>query len=102
MRHNWASKVMPTSNQKLQEQIAELEKTRLAIKKKITSLKKQSMDRETELIETTLRQERLVEELRVYQKTTVTVELNERDQEIEGFRSRYPELCQKEEIDGDD
>jgi chromosome segregation ATPase len=83
---------MPTI-QELQQQIQEVEKNRQSIKKKITSLKKKLVENESDLIEATLQQERLIEQLRVARYTTVSLESSERDKEIEGFRSRHPEWC---------
>jgi hypothetical protein len=90
---------MPTI-QELQQRIKSAEDDRQLAKIKIANLKSHLSERESELIEATIAKERAIEALDFHERTTVYVEVTEREVEIEGFRNRFPELCQKKENNG--
>jgi len=77
--------------------IKEADQDREKYKEQIRKLEKQITNTETKLIEATLQRDRLTEQLRVYRNSLVKVQLTERDQEIEDFRAKYPDLCSKNE-----
>ena len=79
----------------LRKQIKDSEHNRQIIKRKIAALKRQILERESELIFHTLNMERAQESLRIQGETTYVFELTDRDEEIDGFRDRHPEWCQK-------
>lgn len=84
----------------LLQQIAHAERAIASIKKKISKLRDALVECESEVIAETLLKERLQEKLRVHRNTTIDLPLTARDQEIEAFRKKFPELCKVNE-DGD-
>lgn len=87
---------MPTAEELLM-QIDAAEHDRQLALKKIAVLKKQLMERESELIESSITKERAQEALQLLIASTPVVEYSERDSEIDDFRTRFSELCQMAE-----
>ena len=83
------------NEQELMQAIAQAEKDRQKNKKKISRLQKQVVDAESNLIEATLKKDRLVEELRRFRKSDPTYTPDARDIEIEKFRERFPEYSKR-------
>lgn len=89
---------MKTADQ-LSRQITQTKQAILSIRKKIDAMRGKMVELESQLIEETLLKQKLEEELRVHQNTTIHIPLTDREREIEAFRKKYPELCKpKEEI----
>lgn len=86
-----------TTEQELIAAIQQAEEDRLKTKERIRKLQKDLVDSESDLIESNIRKDRLKEELRVHRSVTPRTVLSEREKEIEAFRAKYPELCQKNE-----
>lgn len=81
-----------------EELLQELEGFNIAtqeLRNTFNQLKKHLINVESELIEVALKRERLVEQLRVLRNSTVSVEITERQNEIEKFRRVLPELMEK-------
>lgn len=76
--------------------IKESEDNIITISKKIVLLKKQLIDIESDLITAKLAKERAKEALRQYLNVSVSPELSARKIEIDEFRKKYPDLCQKD------
>jgi hypothetical protein len=83
------------SAQDFKQKIKQAEDDILAIKQKIALLKKQLSDIESDLITASLTKERAKEGLREYLNVSVSEELSARKLEIDEFRKKYPDLCQK-------
>lgn len=58
----------------------------------LSLLKKQMTDVESQLIANGLKRERIIEQLRVLRNSTVSLEISERQNEIERFRQILPDL----------
>lgn len=61
----------------------------------VALMKKGLMDAESSLIEATIRQARIQEQLRILRNETVNEEITDRQQEIERFKRLLPELLTK-------
>lgn len=77
--------------QKIKEAVVEQKAARNAV----TTLKRQLLDAESQVIFCNLTHERLVEDLRVCRNTTVSYELTEREKDIERFRQVLPDLLKR-------
>jgi hypothetical protein len=79
---------------KILEEMAKVEEEYKLAKAKLSKAKRDVLDAETVLINAKIRKERLAEALRVNRSTVPSAipELTLRDQDIEEFRKRNPEL----------
>lgn len=84
-----------SSQQELLVQLQQAEADRLLAKKKIAGLKIHLMEREFELINANIRIERAQEALEKIRNSDPTYIPDARDREIERFRDKFPELCEK-------
>lgn len=83
------------TEQELIHAIAEAEQDRLRFKGKISQLQKQIMHQETDLIESIIRKDRLVEQLRQFRNNDPTHVPDLRDLEIAAFRKVLPACLKK-------
>lgn len=81
-----------SSKEEILAKIAASEVEQKDARSRVSALKRELLDAETHLIHCSLTNEKLVEELRVHNNTTVTYEPSERDKDIERFRLVLPEL----------
>ena len=65
------------------------------IRRSFSHVKKKLLAIESQLIEVTLKKERLNEELRLLRNSTVSQEITERQNDLERFRAVLPELMKK-------
>jgi hypothetical protein len=77
------------------KQIEDVLTERKAIKIKITQLKMEAFNAESDLIACNLKHERLIEGLRVHKATSVDRSLSPKDIELNRFRGVLPELLKK-------
>jgi hypothetical protein len=83
------------TEEELLKAIAKAEQDSKECKSKLHSLKKKTIEIESHLIETLVQKDRYVEELRKLKASDPTHVPDMRDIEIEDFRQRFPDLCQK-------
>lgn len=82
--------------EKIQEQLAEADREIKEAKSLLAQKRKEWTEAETALIHAKLKKERLTEALRINRATVPSSnpELSLRDQDIQAFREKYPELCE--------
>ena len=83
------------NEQELLEAIDQANEDRAKCKKQIALLKREIDNQESDLIEATLRKDRLIEKLGQFRDSDPTCIPSERDLEIKDFRERFPALCEK-------
>jgi hypothetical protein len=81
--------------QELLDRIKEAEADEAQARRKVSSLKKTILERESELITIVLGKEALLEALRVLRATSVSHAQTEQQKESERFNALYPELLKK-------
>lgn len=79
----------------LLQKIAEVDIERRDVRALISSLKKDLLNAESDLIHCNLRKEGFVEQLRRVRLETVNHDITIREQDIERFRSIHPALLKK-------
>lgn len=77
------------------EAISQAEQDRVKFKGKISKLQKQILDYESDLIEVSIRKDKLLEELRRFRAADSTYVPDSRDKEIEAFRLVFPEYSKR-------
>lgn len=65
------------------------------ISEKYDILKRELISLESILINLKIRKSRLIEEIRLFRNSTINSEITEREQDIERFRQKLPELLEK-------
>lgn len=83
------------NEQELLNAIQKAEEDRKIFKRKITLLKQEINERESDLIEASIRKDRLIERLRVHKSTVPRYLPDEREKEIQAFKEVFPELSKK-------
>lgn len=73
--------------------IAEIDRKKKDLRKKISELRLEALDKESELLTMRLAGEKLAEELELLRFNDPVANADLRDAEIERFRDRFPELC---------
>jgi len=73
--------------------IAEIDRQKKDLRKKISELRAETLDKESELITIKLTGEKLAEELELLRFNDPKANADLRDEEIERFRRMHPELC---------
>lgn len=86
---------MTITEDTLLKQIEEVEEERKGARVRITQLKRELLNAETDLISANLRQEGLKESLRVHRASIVDHSLTDREKDIERFRLAHPGLMKK-------
>ena len=81
--------------QDLLERIGVLDQKISEIRQRLSNLRSQINDQETDLIGFNLNREKLIETLRVYRKEHFSIELTDRQIDIAKFREKLPELLNK-------
>lgn len=84
---------MTDTEEKILQQIEEVDLDLLDSKRKLAQAKRLWTDTETEIIELKLKKDRLIEVLRVFRNTSPVQPPSIRDLEIERFRRDNPEVC---------
>jgi hypothetical protein len=79
----------------LLQQIAQAEADYASAKEKLDKAHRTMVDAESLVIELAITLGRLKDQLRILRKSTPSVLRDERETEIEGFRQRFPGLCQE-------
>ena len=87
------------TEKELLKAITEAEADRAKFKSKISKLQKQVMELESDLIESTIRKDRLAEELTVFRSRDPIHVPDLRDLEIEAFRKTLPGCLKKIEAE---
>lgn len=82
---------MKTPEELLQD-LAALNESAQDLRDNLSLLKKHLTEVESQLIATNLKRERIIEQLRVLRNSTVSLEITERQNEIERFRQILPDL----------
>lgn len=80
--------------EQLIQQIKELQQDFLSISKEISNAKAKIVEMEDRLIETSIRREKLLTALEDYRNSTFNQTITERDQYLEAFRNRNPEVME--------
>lgn len=73
--------------------IEEIDRKKVTLRKKISELRSEILDKESELITIKITGERLAEELELLRFNDPKANADLRDAEIERFRMKFPELC---------
>jgi hypothetical protein len=73
--------------------IAEIDRKKKDLRKKISELRLEALDKESELLTMRLAGEKLAEDLSLLRFNDPVANADLRDAEIERFRDRFPELC---------
>lgn len=81
--------------EELLQELDALNSTAQDLRHSLSQLKKYVIDVESRLIETTLKRERVIEQLRVLRNSTVSTEITERQNDIDRFRRILPDLMKK-------
>jgi hypothetical protein len=84
---------MKITEQDILAQLVEAEREYQDAKRILAEAKKRWLHAETEVINTSLAKERILENLRVHRNTTPQPDTSLRTQEIKYFQEKYPELC---------
>lgn len=93
MKTNSPSQVtVEMTEEELLQQLKEAEDELHHAKRKVREVKSQLLDAETNLINAKLHRDRVKEALRVHLATTPKYEPTKRDEDIEQFREKHPEL----------
>jgi hypothetical protein len=77
--------------------IEQIDRVKAHLRDKISKLRLDLLERESDLIEAKIAGEKLAEELELLRFNDPVANADLRDTEIERFRDRFPELCDKKD-----